>query len=258
MSKITKAMDFMLQIANDNSHGYDQIYRWGEKGDYDCSSLVITAWQNAGVPVKTNGASYTGNMLSVFKKLGFTDVTSKINLATGTGLNYGDVLLNVTHHTGMSLGDGRLVHASINEKGTVTGGIPGDQTGGEICIRSYYNRPWTNILRYTAEETAVTPDTATYANYTVVKGDTLSGIAKRYGMKLDEIISINNITKPNLINVGQVLNIIAYNPCFHTVVKGDTLSAIAKKYNLSLSDIVSINNIKNPNLIYVGQKIFLR
>ena len=68
MNKTENAAAFMTRIANDASHGYDQLYRWGEKGDYDCSSLVITSWQNAGVPVKNEGASYTGDMYTVFLK----------------------------------------------------------------------------------------------------------------------------------------------------------------------------------------------
>lgn len=93
MSKIEKAVQQMETWAKDNSHGYDQIYRWGEKGDYDCSAAVIQACQNAGIPVKTGGATYTGNMLKVFTKNGFEVVTHEVNLKTGAGLIRGDVLL---------------------------------------------------------------------------------------------------------------------------------------------------------------------
>ena len=62
MTKTEKAIRQMETWAKDASHGYDQDYRWGEKGDYDCSSAVIQAWQNAGVPVKSGGATYTGDM----------------------------------------------------------------------------------------------------------------------------------------------------------------------------------------------------
>ena len=75
MTKTEKAIKQMESWAADNSHGYDQIYRWGEKGDYDCSSAVISAWQAAGVPVKTKGATYTGNMKAAFLSCGFADVT---------------------------------------------------------------------------------------------------------------------------------------------------------------------------------------
>ena len=148
MTKTEKAIRQMETWAKDDSHGYDQDYRWGEKGDYDCSSAVIQAWQNAGVPVKSGGATYTGDMKNVFLKNGFVDVTSKVNVATGAGLIRGDVLLNTVHHTAMYCGNGKEVEASINEKGTAHGGKPGDQTGKEFLIRSYRNYPWNCVLRY--------------------------------------------------------------------------------------------------------------
>lgn len=180
MSKIEKAVQQMETWAKDNSHGYDQIYRWGEKGDYDCSAAVIQACQNAGIPVKTGGATYTGNMLKVFLKNGFEVVTHEVNLKTGAGLIRGDVLLNTSHHTAMYCGNGKEVEASINEKGTATGGKPGDQTGREFLIRSYRNYPWTHVLRYTKDttngNTGTTTNTTTGGHYmfepkTVKKGD---------------------------------------------------------------------------------------
>lgn len=161
MTKTEKAIRQMETWAKDDSHGYDQDHRWGEKGDYDCSSAVIQAWQNAGVPVKSGGATYTGNMKNVFLKNGFVDVTSKVNVATGAGLIRGDVLLNTVHHTAMYCGNGKEVEASINEKGTAHGGKPGDQTGKEFLIRSYRNYPWNCVLRYkesTSGSATVTSD----------------------------------------------------------------------------------------------------
>lgn len=152
MTKIEKAVQQMETWAEDNSHGYDQVYRWGEKGDYDCSAAVIQAWENAGVPVKSNGATYTGNMLSVFKKCGFKDVTASVNRTTGAGLKRGDILLNEMHHVAMYCGSGKEVEASINERGKTTGGKPGDQTGKEFLIRAYRNYPWDCVLRFNEEE----------------------------------------------------------------------------------------------------------
>ncbi len=161
MTKTEKATQIMENWAKDDSHGYDQDYRWGEKGDYDCSSAVIQAWQNAGVPVKSGGATYTGDMKNVFLKNGFKDITASVNRGTGTGLKRGDVLLNEAHHVAMYCGNGKEVEASINEKGTAHGGKPGDQTGKEFLIRSYRNYPWNCVLRYkesTSGSATVTSD----------------------------------------------------------------------------------------------------
>ena len=149
MTATEKAIAQMEAWAADDSHGYDQQYRWGEQGDFDCSAAVIQAWELAGVPVKSSGATYTGNMRGIFLRCGFTDVTSQIDLATGSGLQRGDVLLNIINHTAMYCGAGQEVEASINENGGTTGGQPGDQTGREFLVRPYRNYPWDCVLRYT-------------------------------------------------------------------------------------------------------------
>lgn len=151
MSNIEKAVEWMEKTAKDNSHGYDQVYRWGEKGDFDCSGAVITALKKAGIDLKKSGATYTGNIRPAALKNGFEDITSQINLNTGKGLKRGDILLKEFHHVAMYCGNGMEVEASINEKGTATGGKPGDQTGHEFLIRSYRNYPWDHILRYTGD-----------------------------------------------------------------------------------------------------------
>lgn len=163
MGKIETAVQWIIDIANDGSHGYDQNNRWGP--DYDCSSLVISAWDYAGVPVKANGASYTGDMKPAFLESGFSDVTSQINLSTGSGLQRGDVLLNIQSHTVMYIGGGEVVSASLNEFGDITGGKPGDQNGREIYSRPYYNKPWDCVLRYTADDSGTTPPTPSGNQY---------------------------------------------------------------------------------------------
>lgn len=190
ISKIEKATQIMEAWAADNSHGYDQIYRWGEKGDYDCSSAIIQACENAGIPVKSNGATYTGNMRSVFLRTGFKDVTSSVNLRTGAGLIRSDVLLNNRHHTAMYLGNGKEVEASINEKGTARGGRPGDQTGREFLVRSYRNYPWDCVLRYTDK----TPTEAPEGMFT----DGSNNLVKQAQ------IHLNNYTGAKLVVDGEV------------------------------------------------------
>ena len=148
-----KAVEWALSIANDNSHGYSQENRWGP--DYDCSSFVISAYEQAGVPVKEAGASYTGNMKNAFRACGFQV------LPAGSPLKVGDVLLNEQYHTVMAIGNGQVVAARRNEDG-----FAGDGTGREITTQNYYYYPnggWDCILRYAGSETAPdkTPESST-------------------------------------------------------------------------------------------------
>lgn len=145
---LEKACNWAVGIANDDSHGYDQKHRWGTP-DYDCSSLVISAFQKAGINLKKNGAWSTKNLLEVALKSGFKDVTSTVNLSSAKGMRRGDILLRKGHHVALYLGNGKAVAAHKNEKGGITGGKPGDQTGHEIDVYPYSNAHWTHILRYT-------------------------------------------------------------------------------------------------------------
>ena len=113
MNIVQSAIDYAVNIANDDSHGYSQDAkkRWGTP-DFDCSSLVISAFKQAGLPLK---ATYTGNMLEDFLANGFTKVN--VNMATGEGLLPGDVLLNVAKHTALYIGDGKIVNATGSETG---------------------------------------------------------------------------------------------------------------------------------------------
>lgn len=149
MSKILDAVNWAEGIALDNSHGYSQINRWGP--DYDCSSLVIAALERSGIPARSSGAGNTWTMPPVLLALGFTNVIGKVDINSGSGLIRGDILWS-QKHTAFYCGNGKLVHASIDEDGTIVGKKPGDQTGREICIRSYYNKPWTAVYRLSDQE----------------------------------------------------------------------------------------------------------
>lgn len=103
---------------------------------------------------------------------------------------------------------------------------------------------------------------STPQTYTVQSGDTLSGIAARFGVTVQELCDWNNISNPNYIYVGEVLklsggstssNSSSSNPTTYTVQSGDTLSGIAQKFGVTVQELCDWNNISNPNYIYVGE-----
>ena len=210
MSVTDTAAAFMEAMAADDSHGYDQGSRWGP--DYDCSSLVISAWKKAGVPLT---CTYTGNMRGDMLTHGFKDVTASVALSTGSGLKKGDVLLHETHHTAMYIGGGKLVHAAGNEYGKALGGKTGDQTGREICVTGYFNFPWQCVLRYIGDAGGASPsptDTPEGESRTCVvrSGDSFWAIAERElgdGTRYAELAEYNGLTVNAVIHPGQVLKL---------------------------------------------------
>lgn len=104
---------------------------------------------------------------------------------------------------------------------------------------------------------------ATGGTYTVKAGDTLYSIARRYNVTVSQLASVNKITNPSLIRVGQVLSIPGKTTTpspgpapvqtTYTVKAGDTLYGIANRYNVTVSQLASTNKITNISLIRVGQ-----
>ena len=96
--------------------------------------------------------------------------------------------------------------------------------------------------------------------YTVQPGDTLSGIATKYGTSWQELQRINAIPDANKIFPGQVLKLRGDVPPVartYTVVRGDTLSGIAAKFGTNWQTLQQINGIANANKIFPGQVLRL-
>ena len=209
------AAQIHANMCNDSRFGYSWSPRWGTDGygyvtwniegrdytvkigDYDCSSSTITAWQKAleGTDYEgaLDGATYTGNMRSVFVNSGLFDVWNTYS----SYATRGDLYLNDDSHVAMCQDGGSdgvygwdcLSEFSINEFGGVYGGQTGDQTGGESSINGFYDYPWYCTLHYTgAADGSAKPspsptpapsgDQPRYAVYTAESGwlDTMEGM----------------------------------------------------------------------------------
>lgn len=95
------------------------------------------------------------------------------------------------------------------------------------------------------------------STYTVQVGDTLSGIAAKFGTTVKKLQELNNIKNPNKIYAGQKIKVSGTETSkkYHTVKSGDTVSGLAAKYGSTMAQIKSWNNLKDINKIYVGQKL---
>ncbi len=143
-SGVEAAVRWMIAVAENAAHGYDQDHRWGP--DYDCSSLVYEGFRVGGgfnLPVHSGN---TASMKADFTRIGFTWLAGQGNRASQCVR--GDILLDESSHVEVYIGNEQNVGAHINEFKGVRGGRTGDQTGREISVSGYYAKPWDGILRY--------------------------------------------------------------------------------------------------------------
>jgi cell wall-associated NlpC family hydrolase len=209
---IQNAINLIKTACTQWNLGYDQSNRldFRKGGETDCSALVILTCEQTGLLPRNNirkgiGATNTRNMRANFRDRGWQVLR---NLPVSE-LQPGDVLLNDQHHTAMYVGNGQIAMASIDEHGHATGGASGDQTGRETLVRSYYNKPWSCVLRFHGTAPA-TPDAHT-RKYIVEAGDTLFSIASKLlgdGNKWHDIYNANKGTigpNPAIIKPGMKL-----------------------------------------------------
>jgi N-acetylmuramoyl-L-alanine amidase len=115
---------------------------------------------------------------------------------------------------------------------------------------------------------------AASGRYTIAKGDTISGIAARFGLSTQTLLSANGLGWSSIIYPGQTLAIPGTAPAAapapviervssttstttgsHTIRSGDTISSIAKQYGLSVSALLQANNLSTSSVIYAGRAL---
>ena len=105
--------------------------------------------------------------------------------------------------------------------------------------------------------------------YQVVRGDTVSSIAKKFSLTARELMRINELTESSLIMPGQVLRLVdnAVQPSVvdkvvgavqHKVKSGETLAQIANRYSIKLPTLLALNQLQERSLIFPGQLLTVR
>lgn len=97
--------------------------------------------------------------------------------------------------------------------------------------------------------------------YTVQAGDTVYGLAQRFGLKPETIIWANEalIGRPDRLRVGQVLRILPLDGAYHVVQPGDTLYALARRFGVTVEAIVRCpyNHLPDPDRLQVGTPLII-
>ncbi len=93
--------------------------------------------------------------------------------------------------------------------------------------------------------------------YLVEPGDTLSQIAKKFGLAINTLLWENNLSLNSYLRPGDKLSILPINGISYLVRSGDTLGSIAKKYNTTTDKIITFNNLSTDSVLKIKQKIIL-
>ena len=189
--------------------------------------------------------------------------TNTASIRTSGG-NYivqsGDTLYSIARRSGMNLN----TLLSINGLSQSSVIFPGQSlTVGQSDGR-------TVSAGYTPSKTTAT-STSTSGTYTVQAGDTLYSIARRSGVSLNTLLSINGLSQSSIIFPGQSLTVgqsdgrtvsAGYTPSkttstsgTYTVQAGDTLYSIARRSGVSLNTLLSINGLSQSSVIRPGQTL---
>lgn len=161
MAKIDKAIDYLIEFADNDEKGYSQVRRRiaqtaaeaKEISEGDCASNTLNALVVAGYDI--GNATYTGNVVPELLKKGWTNVTSKVNMKTGAGLKRGYIVVRPkttakNGHMAMMITDNQLVQSQHDYDGK-----RGDSSSREIRKQNYYNSPFLIALAPPKEVSSV-------------------------------------------------------------------------------------------------------
>lgn len=92
----------------------------------------------------------------------------------------------------------------------------------------------------------------------VSPGEVIGGIAGRYGVRIETILSANNLTLRSRIHPGDKLKILPVDGVVHTVKRGDTVGRIARLYGAKEDDIISFNTLRSDGTdMAVGEDLII-
>ena len=196
-----------------------------------------------------------------------TVVKTNATSSRTSGGNYlvqpGDTLYSIARRSGMSL-NSLLSLNGLSQSSVIYPGqsLTISQSDSRVATTSSYTTK------------ALASGVSTSGTYTVQAGDTLYGIARRSGMNLNTLLSLNGLSQSSVIHPGQTLKVsgaanatvaspISYKSTAssastsetYTVQAGDTLYGIARRSGMDLNTLLSLNGLSQSSVIHPGQTL---
>lgn len=256
-------------IMRDTPNNETVIVEYGFADTISDANLIKNDWEKLAEAVTKAIVEYAGgkyvaplgsnyytvksgdSLWSISRKFGVTvNELKKVNNLSSNLLSVGQNLII----------PGKKNNTSSNEyvvkKGDTLYGIANKYNVSVDNLKSYNNLSTDSL---SIGQLIKIPDNKVNSNEYVVKsGDSLYSISRKYGVSVDELMSVNNL-KSTVLSVGQVLKIPnsgEVTNVIYTVKKGDSLWSIAKNNKTTVDAIVKLNNLSNANLS-IGQKLLL-
>ena len=256
-------------IMRDTPNNETVIVEYGFADTISDANLIKNDWEKLAEAVTKAIVEYAGgkyvaplgsnyytvksgdSLWSISRKFGVTvNELKKVNNLSSNLLSIGQNLII----------PGKKNNTSSNEyvvkKGDTLYGIANKYNVSIDNLKSYNNLSTDSL---SIGQKIKIPDNKVNSNEYVVKsGDSLYSISRKYGVSVDNLMSVNNL-KSTVLSVGQVLKIpnsSEVTNVIYTVKKGDSLWSIAKNNKTTVDAIVKLNNLSNANLS-IGQKLLL-
>jgi len=199
-----------------------------------------------------------------------TDATG--DTATDSNTAADDTATDTTSETTTDTGSDTTTDAgdTTQDDSAEAGGGAGDattDTAADTTATDESAAEETTTEDTTANETSTTTASTIPATHTVAAGENLYRIGLKYGISWAAIANANNLANPNILSVGQVLNLPGgtttdpgptpspQTETTYVVQTGDNLFRIGLKFGISWVQIAEANGLVNPNVIKAGDEL---
>ena len=264
------ASNVSTQSGTTAANGYytvkagDTLYGISRKFGMSLSQLVSVNGISASsliVPEQTLRVAGGATTSTVVK----TNVTSSRTSGGNYLVQPGDTLYSIARRSGMSL-NSLLTLNGLSQSSVIYPGqsLTISQSDSRVATKSSYNAK------------PLASGVSTSGTYTVQAGDTLYGIARRSGISLNTLLSLNGLSQSSVIHPGQTLKLsgasnatVASSASYkstessastsgtYTVQAGDTLYGIARRSGMNLNTLLSLNGLSQSSVIHPGQTLKL-
>lgn len=173
----------------------------------------------------------SGNLLSIGQKLLIKDTSSSEDVGVYYTVKAGDTLYGIANEFNLSVDELKKINNLLNNNLAI---------GQKLLVSG------------TGE---MVDDGLDYDTYIVKSGDNLYAIARKYGISVDKLKEINNLSS-NLLSIGQKLLVPKIGGKTYIVKAGDNLYKIAGENNTTVTDIINLNELPTTNLS-IGQVLYL-